>query len=253
MTTDAPERTHHLREEPMADTSPPAVVVVGGTSGIGAAIAARFAARGHRVAACGLRADDAPAELRENAEVTELDVTAPGGIEEYLASFTEVRALVNAVGVILRREEFDPAVFARVIEINLVSVMRACTAARPALAAAGGSVVNIASMLSFFGGPLVPAYTASKGGIAQLTRSLAVAWAADGVRVNAVAPGWISTDLTGGIRTDPEAEARILDRTPMGRWGTPGEVAGAVEFLCGPDAGFITGAVLPVDGGYLAA
>ncbi|WP_436886065.1 SDR family NAD(P)-dependent oxidoreductase [Nocardiopsis dassonvillei] len=236
----------------MADTTP-AVVVVGGTSGIGAAVAARFAARGHRVAACGLRADDAPADLRGAAEITELDVTAPGGIEQYLDSFTEITALVNAVGVIRRREEFDPAVFARVIEVNLVSVMRACTAARPALAAAGGSVVNVASMLSFFGGPLVPGYTASKGGVAQLTRSLAVAWAADGVRVNAVAPGWISTDLTGGIRSDPAAEARILDRTPMGRWGTPAEVAGAVEFLCGPEAGFITGVVLPVDGGYLAA
>ncbi|MFY7065416.1 SDR family NAD(P)-dependent oxidoreductase [Nocardiopsis changdeensis] len=250
MTPDAP---HHPREEPMAENPSPAVVVVGGTSGIGAAVAARFAARGHRVAACGLRAADAPADLRGNAEVTELDVTAPGAIEEYLAAFAEVSVLVNAVGVIRRREEFDPAVFARVIEVNLVSVMRACTAARPALAAAGGSVVNVASMLSFFGGPLVPGYTASKGGVAQLTRSLAVAWAADGIRVNAVAPGWISTDLTGGIRTDPAAEARILDRTPMGRWGTPAEVAGAVEFLCGPDAGFITGIVLPVDGGYLAA
>jgi NAD(P)-dependent dehydrogenase (short-subunit alcohol dehydrogenase family) len=101
-------------------------------------------------------------------------------------------------------------------------------------------------------GPLVPAYTASKGAIMQLTKSLAVAWAADGVRVNAVAPGWIRTDLTAGIRDDEAAERRILERTPMRRWGEPADVAGAVAFLAGPDAAFITGVVLPVDGGYLA-
>ncbi|WP_017590734.1 SDR family NAD(P)-dependent oxidoreductase [Nocardiopsis ganjiahuensis] len=229
------------------------VVVVGGTSGIGAAVAARFADRGHRVAVCGLDTGRTPTGLRERVEVTELDVTGAGAPEDYLAAFPRVTALVNAAGIIRRREEFDPAVFARVVEVNLTSTMRACVAARPALEAAGGSVVNIASMLSFFGGPLVPAYSASKGGITQLTKSLAVAWAPRGVRVNAVAPGWIRTELTEGVRASDEAEARILDRTPMARWGDPAEVAGAVEFLCGPDAGFVTGAVLPVDGGYLAA
>jgi NAD(P)-dependent dehydrogenase (short-subunit alcohol dehydrogenase family) len=107
-------------------------------------------------------------------------------------------------------------------------------------------------MLSFFGGPLVPGYTASKGGVAQLTKALAVAWAPLGVRVNAVAPGWIRTELTRGARENPDVDRRILERTPMGRWGEPQEVAGAAAFLAGPDAGFITGAVLPVDGGYLA-
>jgi len=216
------------------------VVVVGGTSGIGAAIAERFVANGDTVAVGGLRADDAPRVLRERAAVTEVDVT--GG-----------DALVNAVGIIRRGAEFDPVVFAQVLEVNLTSVMRSCVAAHPALVASGGCVVNIASMLSFFGGPLVPGYSASKGGISQLTRSLAVAWAPEGVRVNAIAPGWISTDLTAGIRENDAAQARILDRTPMGRWGLPSEVAGAVDFLCGPDAGFVTGAVVPVDGGYLAA
>ncbi len=228
------------------------VVVVGGTSGIGAAVAARFADRGRRVAVCGLGADRAPARLRERAEVTELDITGAGALEDYLSAFPRVTALVNAAGIIRRHEEFDPAVFARVVEVNLTGAMRACVAARPALAAAGGSVVNVASMLSFFGGPLVPAYSASKGGITQLTKSLAVAWAPQGIRVNAIAPGWIRTELTEGVRADDEAEARILGRTPMARWGDPAEVAGAVEFLCGSDAGFVTGAVLPVDGGYLA-
>jgi NAD(P)-dependent dehydrogenase (short-subunit alcohol dehydrogenase family) len=117
---------------------------------------------------------------------------------------------------------------------------------------AGGCVVNVASMLSFRGGPAVPGYSASKGGVLQLTKALAVAWAPEGIRVNAVAPGWIRTGLTAELRQDPEADRRIVERTPMGRWGDPADVAGAVAFLSGPDARFITGAVLPVDGGYLA-
>jgi NAD(P)-dependent dehydrogenase (short-subunit alcohol dehydrogenase family) len=107
-------------------------------------------------------------------------------------------------------------------------------------------------MLSFFAGPSVPAYTASKGGVAQLTKALAVAWASEGIRVNAIAPGWIATDLTRQLFEDDTRSAAILGRTPMKRWGEPADVGGAAVFLCSEAARFITGVILPVDGGYAA-
>jgi NAD(P)-dependent dehydrogenase (short-subunit alcohol dehydrogenase family) len=114
-----------------------------------------------------------------------------------------------------------------------------------------GCIVNTASVLSYFGGGLVPGYSASKGGVAQLTKSLAIAYAADRIRVNAIAPGWVATSLTQPLQEDPGRSAAILARTPLGRWGRPDDIAGAAVFLCSPAALFITGAVMPVDGGYL--
>jgi NAD(P)-dependent dehydrogenase (short-subunit alcohol dehydrogenase family) len=167
--------------------------------------------------------------------------------------FDQLAALINCAGVIFRNyAEYDLEIFQKVIDVNLTGTMRMCVAARPKLAAAGGAIVNTASMLSFFGGPAIPAYTASKGGVAQLTKALAVAWASEGIRVNAIAPGWIATELTRGLVEDEARSTAIVNRTPMQRWGEAGDLGGAAVFLCSAAARFITGVILPVDGGYAA-
>ena len=178
-------------------------------------------------------------------------MTDAASIDRLAGGLDRLDILVNAAGIIRRSAEYDLETFAQVVDVNLTGTMRLCSACRPLLAERGGSIVNVASMLSFFGAGLAPAYSASKGGIAQLTKSLAIAWAAEGIRVNAIAPGWIATPLTQALQDDPARSEAILSRTPMKRWGTPGDLAGSVIFLCSPAAAFVTGVVLPVDGGYL--
>ena len=234
----------------MFDFESKSVLVTGGTSGIGRAVADAFAIAGAQVVAAGL-----PGNRPEHPSirVEALDVTDEPAVRALVGSLPELHILINAAGVIRRDEEFDPAVFAQVLDINLTGTMRTCMASQPLLARTKGCIVNIASMLTFFGGARVPAYSASKGGIAQLTRSLALAWASEGIRVNAVAPGWIATPLTQALRDDPARSAQLIGRTPLARWGRPEEVAGPVLFLCSEAGSFMTGAIVPVDGGYSAA
>lgn len=225
-------------------------LVTGGTSGIGAGIARAFADAGATVTAVGL--DVGAALAHPGVTLVEGDVTDQRQLDAIVATCPRIDAVVTCAGLIRRVEEHDPEVFAQVLDVNLTGTMRTLVAAKPKLVESGGAAVGIASILTWAAGPLVPGYSASKGGVKQLVQSLAGAWAADGVRVNAIAPGWIDTPLTDALRADPERTRMIMDRTPMKRWGTPADLAPPALFLCSDAARFITGATLAVDGGYLA-
>lgn len=229
------------------------VLVVGASrAGIGAAIANGFAACGATVTITGIEAT--PIEhYVDRYPYRQLDVTDEAAVARLAADMPELDILMNCAGMGSRETEWTNEGFRHVVNVNLVGMLNLANAFKPHLAASKGAVVAIASMYSVLGSPVVPAYGASKAGLAQLVKTLALTWAPLGVRVNAIAPGFIVTEQTIKSRADTAHYNRVLDRTPMARWGEPADLVGPALFLASSQAQFVTGILLPVDGGLLAA
>ncbi len=230
-------------------------VVIGGAGDIGAAISNQFCDLGATVTATGANDADLARSLlkpRTGLALTTLDVTDDAAVKSFAQSHKRVDALINCAGILARDKEFEIETFMKVLNVNLTGTFRTCMAFRALLADSRGSVVNIASMNATLALPRIPAYCASKGGVVMLTKALALAWAEQGIRVNAVAPGYIETAINAAGRTDRAHYQRIADRTAFKRWGQPEDIAGAVTFLCMPASQYATGTVVAVDGGFLA-
>ncbi|WP_255684996.1 2-dehydro-3-deoxy-D-gluconate 5-dehydrogenase KduD [Pseudonocardia sp. TRM90224] len=238
-------------------------LVTGGSSGIGQAIADGLAAAGADIVLLSdVPSMDESIEMVEKrgrrAEAIVLDLARTSEIEPAVAPLlarTQLDILVNAAGIIRRQPaaEFSAENWQSVLDVNLTAAFTLSKLlGGPMLARGHGKIINIASMLSFQGGALVTSYAASKHGLVGLTKALANEWAARGVQVNAIAPGYITTRTTDPLRADPARDAEILSRIPAGRWGTPQDVSGAAVFLASPAADYVTGHVLAVDGGWLS-
>jgi NAD(P)-dependent dehydrogenase (short-subunit alcohol dehydrogenase family) len=239
-------------------------IVTGAASGIGRETALRLAAEGAAVACVDCAADGVTATSKAieaasgRALAITADVTSASDcarmVEETLAAFGTLTTLVNSAGVrpVAREIAPDPDEWRRVIEVNVTGTYLPSRAARAALRASGaGAITNLASIFGLVGGSMAPSYAASKGAVANLTRQLALNWAPE-IRVNCVCPGVIETPLTAELRKDPGWVAQTLSRYPLGRFGQPVEVAAAILFLSSDEAAYVTGAALPVDGGYTA-
>ncbi len=236
------------------------VLVTGGSNGIGHAVARAFAEAGANVIVTGRRpaAADYDTDL-SRFEYHPLEVKDGAAIDALARALPGLDVLVNNAGANLPggRSEYLPDVFEESVRINLFGAYRLTSACHDKLAESrldgGASVVNLASMASYFGITAVPGYGAAKAAVVQMTKTLAAAWAADGIRVNAVAPGLVRSNMTARIQNLPELTRKDFERMPMSRWGTPEEIAPAVLFLSSPAARYITGQTLAVDGGYSIA
>jgi 3-oxoacyl-[acyl-carrier protein] reductase len=233
------------------DYSGKTVLVTGASAGIGNAIACAFRDAGAAVHATGTRDHSAYDTDLEGMTFHQADVGEEAQLQALADAIPSLDILVNNAGMVLyRRQEYERASFQRVMDVNLTSLMTLSGLLRPKLAASGaGSILNLTSVTAFFGSRGNPAYGASKAAIVQLTKTLAVAWARDGIRVNAIAPGFIATEMTKVSQSGAVNEG-ILQRTPMARWGQPEDIAGATLFLASNQASFITGETLTIDGGF---
>jgi 2-dehydro-3-deoxy-D-gluconate 5-dehydrogenase len=236
-------------------------LVTGSATGIGASIAMGLAQAGAAVACHGNRraATETAEAIGAQAAAFQADLSSTEGAQqlfaEVVAKFGHVDILINNAGMILRdvAENFSLEAWQEVLQVNLTSVFQLSQLAGRDMIRrnAPGKIVNIASLLSFQGGIRVPAYAASKGGVAQLTKALANEWAGRNIQVNAIAPGYIATTNTEPLQADETRNRQILERIPAGRWGQPEEIAGAALFLASPASNYVTGHVLVVDGGWM--
>ena len=246
------------------DLSGKVAIVTGGNGGIGLGMARGLAAAGAAVVVAARNEAKSAGAVKEleadggKAIAIEVDATDEASVRALVAATVarlgRVDILVNNAGTNIRKSPQDLSVaeWHHVIDTNLTSAFMCSQAVYPEMKkAGGGKILNNGSMMSLFGSPTASAYAASTGGIVQLTRALATAWAMDNIQVNAFLPGWIDTELTQNARKEIEGlNERVLSRCPMGRWGHIDEFAGIAVFLAGPGSDFITGAAIPVDGGY---
>jgi 2-dehydro-3-deoxy-D-gluconate 5-dehydrogenase len=244
-------------------------IVTGGNGGIGLGMAEGLADAGASIMIAArntVKSKVAAAALAEHGvktSVVAVDVSDPTScvamVAETVRQFGRVDILINNAGVNIRKQpdQMTPAEWREVLSINLDGAFFCAQAVHPVMAnsgggkSGGGKIINIGSMLSIFATSFAPAYAASKGGIVQLTKSLAIAWAKDNIQVNAVLPGWIDTELTQKARVEVDGlHDRVLGRTPAARWGTPDDFRGIATFLASPASDFVTGTAIPVDGGF---
>ena len=250
--------------DPMFDASGKVAIITGGNGGIGLGIASALARAGvdivvaardsgkttravEQLEALGVRALGVATGVTDEASVTSM-------VETTLSEFGRVDILVNNAGISVRKapQDYTLEEWSGVLDVNLTGAFLCCREVHPHMAAAGGGkIINIGSMFSVFGSDWAAPYSASKGGVVQLTKSLAVSWAADNIQVNAILPGWIRTDLTAGIEASfPERFGLISSRIPHGRWGEPADIGGPAVFLASAASDYVTGVAIPVDGGY---